>query len=509
MTIPDVAAAWADSWAEPEDQRRPQPQLIYDLALKHTLNVVQRAHLAAIDSVFARVLSREIDRVIITTPPQVGKSQRASVWGPFWWLCHRPTDRIAHVSYAAALAHRNSRQTRNLVRLYGGAHELWLASDRSAVDEWELTKGGGMRATGIDGGLTGTPADLAIIDDPHKDRAEADSPAAKEAVWNFWSGTLVPRLSPGAPVILIQTRWAKDDLAGRVLELEGDRRAGGRWEVISLPAYAVEHDPLGREPGDPLPHPKILPEDTEALRAHWEDKRRTTTARDWAALYMASPVALEGALLTNDLITDRTMLGPLPEWLYAAVAIDPSGGGRDTAGVVGGVKLADGTMRWTHDVSGRMSSEAWSRAACFLAYDIGADRIIYEQNYGGDLVKLAIRTAWEALRTEGVVDGLCPRIVGVHSKRNKLLRAEPIAQQVREGRALFGAPLPELKAEWLEWHPDSTYSPGRIDASVHLAYGLLDVPGSEALISSPVTARRGQAGSTVGSVLTATRIPRR
>jgi len=178
------------------------------------------------------------------------------------------------------------------------------------------------------------------------------------------------------------------------------------------------------------------------------------------------------------------------------------------AGIVGGFKLADGTLRWTHDRSGHMSSELWAREACLLAFEIGADRIVYESNYGGDLVRLAIRTAWEALVREGLVAGLPPRIVAAHSKRGKMLRAEPIAQQVREGRAVFGPGLPELKAEWQEWHPDSPWSPGRIDAAVHLAFSLLDVPGSESLVSSPVGARKGQVGPTVGNVLTSTRIRR-
>lgn len=502
--------SWLDSWHDEEDDLPPVgPDSVFTLIRMHTRDVVQRAHLQAIDAAFQRVLAGELDRVLLTTPPQVGKSERASQWGPFWWLCHRPKDRIAHVSYAAALAHRNSRRVRNLVRDYGPEHRLWLTGDRTAVDDWELTGGGGMRATGIDGGLTGTPADIAIIDDPHKDRAEADSPAAKEAVWNFWSGTLVPRLAPGAPVILIQTRWAKDDLAGRVLELEGKRSEGGRWEVISCPVYAEKDDVLGRAPGDPLPHPKIREDDTDALRAHWEDKRHTTTSRDWSSLFMCSPVAKVGALLDEALIALRNDYSPIPEHTYSAVAVDPSGGGRDLAGVIGGVKLTDGTMRWTHDRSLHGGGEEWGRAACLLAHEIDADRIVYEYNYGADLARLAIRTSWDALVREGLVTGLCPMLVASHSKKGKLLRAEPIAQQVKEGRAVFGAPLPELKAEWLEWHPTSNYSPGRIDASVHLAYALLDVPGSAALVSSPVGARKGGVGPTVGNVLTATRIQRR
>jgi phage terminase large subunit-like protein len=128
-----------------------------------------------------------------------------------------------------------------------------------------------------------------------------------------------------------------------------------------------------------------------------------------------------------------------------------------------------------------MSSEAWARAACELAADTDADVVIAEVNYGGDMVTLSIRTAWEALRREqpdrfGLI---CPRVVAVRAKRGKQLRAEPIAQQWMEDRIRTAAFLPELESEWASWMPGPE-SPGRIDASVYLAYELLPVPQSGA-----------------------------
>ena len=81
-------------------------------------------------------------------------------------------------------------------------------------------------------------------------------------------------------------------------------------------------------------------------------------------------------------------------------------------------------------------------------------------------------------------------MVLVHSKRGKLLRAEPVAQRFVEDRIRLAAPLPELCQEWLTWQPTDPWSPGRIDASVHLAFSLLPVPGATALVSSPARARR-------------------
>jgi hypothetical protein len=350
-----------------------------------------------------------------------------------------------------------------------------------------------MRTGGIDSGLTGEPADLAVIDDPVKNRVEADSPTVRNATWDWYSSTLLSRLSPSAPLALIQTRWHEDDLAGRVLAEEGDVADGGRWHVLHVPALAdwrFGPDPLGRGDGAPLPHPKIPEEDVAAAAAHWAEKRRTATVRDWAALYQGDPVPLEGALLSPEMLAARRHYGAAAATRFAAVAVDPSGGGRDEAGIVGGFLGTDGRLYWTQDRSGRMPSEAWGRAACQLAREIGADRIVAEQTYGGDMVRLVIRTAWDALSREAVrrgesAWGFAPRVQLVHSKRGKLLRAEPIAQQLVEDRIRLAAPLLELEREWLTWRPDSPWSPGRIDASVHLAYALLPVPGAESVVAFP------------------------
>src|SRR5690606_25782729 len=129
-----------------------------------------------------------------------------------------------------------------------------------------LTTGGGVKAAGVNSALTGFPGNLAIVDDPHKNRKETESKVMRDNVWSWWSSTVITRLSPGAPIVLIQTRWHEDDLAGRLLRKEGRIEDGGRWHVMNLPAIASHmDDPLGREPGDPLTHPLIDDDDTEAL----------------------------------------------------------------------------------------------------------------------------------------------------------------------------------------------------------------------------------------------------
>jgi hypothetical protein len=468
----------------------------------------RRAHLRKIGQELAEVGAGRVKRLLITTPPQVGKTVTAVVGNAFWWLANNPGHRVIIGSYGVNLAVNRGRSIRKMVIEHGHRYDLTLERGASSAAEWELTSGGGVKSVGVGAGVTGSPGDIALIDDPHKSRAEADSLRIRDKVYDWYSGDLVSRLAPGAPIILILTRWHPDDLAARVLKDEGREDEGGRWRVVHIPALSLGPlvDPLGRPTGEPLPHPKIKPSDRDGALQHWREKRQASTVRDWFALYMGDPKPAEGALVTRDLLKERRCYqnAPNPDYrcadpVKAAVAVDPSGGGRDTAGVIGGYLGTDKRLYITHDSSKAMSSEEWSRAACALAVEIDADRIIFESNYGGDMGKLAIRTAWDTLRREEIdalrgdvpaetfeqtaaytlvakFARLPPRIVAVHARKNKLLRAEPIAQQWIVDRIRTAAYLPEMEEEWATWQPDQTDSPGRIDASVYLAYGLLPPP---------------------------------
>ncbi|MFE2934863.1 terminase large subunit domain-containing protein [Streptomyces sp. NPDC059278] len=430
-------------------------------------------------------LGRDYDRLLLTTPPQVGKSTLVSELLPFWWLARHPSQRIGIASYAASLAIKKSRAVRRHVMERGTEFGLEIRRGESSVYDWSTTAGGGVRATGVGGSLTGFPiTGVGIVDDPHKDRRDADSLRMRNRVWEWWSSVFLSRLRPGVPVILVLTRWHEDDLAGRVLRHEGTTETGGRWRVINLPATATAlTDPLGRDYGGPLTHPALEDDDLEALTAHWADKKATSTPRDWGALYQADPQPAEGALITRDQLADQRRLNghpAIPEPERIAVAVDPSGGGRDVAGIIGGFRGTDGRLYITHDRSRRMASTEWSRRACLLAHEIGATVIHVERNYGGDMVNMAISTAWAALKTEGAIpaDAVKPYIAPVQAKTGKFLRAEPIAQQWIEDRVRTTAYLPEMEEEWATWQPDHTDSPGRIDASTYLAYGLLKIPGA-------------------------------
>lgn len=345
-----------------------------------------------------------------------------------------------------------------------------------------------------------------IIDDPHKDRSEAESARMRQGVHDWYSSTVLTRLQPDrSAVVIVQTRWHPDDLAGRRLDEEGRLEEGGRWKVVHLPAVADRKfgtDPLGRAPGEPLTHPKIPTADVEARRRWWADKQASVAPRDWHALYQGDPQPAEGTLLPKGLLKQRTHIPVPASPVKTGVAVDPSGGGRDTAGIIGGHLADDGRLYLTHDESVTGPSEAWGRAACELAAQIDADFVIVESNYGGDQAATVIRLSWARLAQDHPDDEryrrLPPRVRTVHAKKGKLLRAEPIAQQISDDRMRLGAYLPLLIHEWEHWQSTDPDSPGRIDASVYLAYDLLPVPGAEAVISAPTGVKITRAGGSSG-----------
>lgn len=460
-----------------------------------------------------RCLTVETDHSFTSDDLVVHNSERAAVALPFWWLTHRPQDRVMLLSYAEPLAAKRGRDVRKLIEEHGLTYGLELATASKSVTHWELSAGGGMRCAGIAGSITGMAANLLVVDDPHKNRAEAESPEILEKIWNAYSGDVTSRLAPGAVQIIIQTRWSLDDLSGRLLERDGRVEEGGKWTVIHIPAIAdpglVDPDPLGRAPGEPCPHPVIDVGDLEGLRAHWREKQDSSSVKDWHALYQGDPTPAEGALTTVEILERQRVFDGPAATRVTAVAIDPSGGGRDVAGIVGGHLGADKRLYTMADRSGRMRADEWGRAACVLAAELDADRFVAEQNYGGDMIASVLRTSWDALRRERDDEHaewleanpdadpeespyrpnpwreLCPRIVLVNSKKGKRLRAEPVAQKLKEGWIYLVGRFPQLEKEWLTWSDTSPTSPGRLDAHVHLALALLRPPGTDTVVSAP------------------------
>jgi predicted phage terminase large subunit-like protein len=228
-----------------------------------------------------------------------------------------------------------------------------VSEDNKAAGRWETLGGGEYYAAGVGGSIPGRRADLAIIDDPIRSREDAESSKVRDGQWDWYQFDLLPRLKPGAAVVLITTRWFFDDLAGRILEAEG---AG--WDVVSLPMEAGANDVLGRRPGEML-WPEWFTADMVA------GAKRDT--RVWSALYQQEPAPETGDYFRAEWLRVIDVL-PARDALHVYGASDyavTSKGGDWTVHVVVGVG-SDDRMYVLDLWRGQSDSSEWIEAWCDL-----------------------------------------------------------------------------------------------------------------------------------------------
>lgn len=253
---------------------------------------IQTPALDLIDAGLEELMDTPDGRLIITLGPQEGKSTRVSKVFPVAVLRKFPDTPIIAGSYGHDLARRNGRAVRDAIVAHPELG-MRVRTDLAAQNEWQLEgHEGGMYAAGVGTALTGRPSKLLIIDDPVKDREEADSETYRERVWNWWLEVASARLAPGAQAVVILTRWHTDDLAGRLLAAED----GHLWKVINIPAEA-DHNPekgevdiLGRAPGE------FMISARGRTPAQWQAIKTRSGSRTWNSLYQGRPTAAEGGL---------------------------------------------------------------------------------------------------------------------------------------------------------------------------------------------------------------------
>lgn len=238
---------------------------------------------------------------------------------PAFWLGKRPNDSVIIASYGAELAEEKSRKVRDLVEsdaytnLFGrratqDASPVEINAASRAVYKWHLAAPyrGGVRSGGVEGPITGFPSKLGIIDDPVKDMKEAQSPTIRESVWTWYRSVFRTRVNEGGAIIIIMTRWAEQDLVGKLLADAEDNE----WTVLRFTALAETQeerdrnnqflrlpvglpDPLGREPGEPLAPGRFSREELLKIR-------RDVGPIIWGALYDSVPRQREGGMFKRD-----------------------------------------------------------------------------------------------------------------------------------------------------------------------------------------------------------------
>lgn len=249
------------------------------------------------------LLEGRIKNLMVFVPPQHGKSEVLSRTFPAWALGKDPSLKIAGCSYSADLSQGFSLNVQKTIAsaeyqaifpntwINGTEGHERVKGYKTNADMFNIIGTGGFyKAVGVCGPLTGTPVDIAIIDDPVKDALEAYSPTYRERVWSWYNTVLSTRLHNNSKQLFIMTRWHEDDLAGRILKAEPDE-----WTVLSIPAIC-EKDGDGF--GSPRKVGESLWESRHSLQKLLKQKHRAP--REFEALYQQHPSIEGGNIVKRD-----------------------------------------------------------------------------------------------------------------------------------------------------------------------------------------------------------------
>lgn len=237
-------------------------------------------------------------RIILAIPPRCGKTYTASILFPTWAMGRRPDLKFILSTYGADLSEKIGAQTRDILTSKEYSYifpRTKLREDTQSKSHFMTSEKGAYTAVGLGGAVTGTGADIIIVDDLIKSREEAESPSYQRQAWDYYRSTLYSRLEGYGAVVVIMQRWNQNDLVARLLEEEAKLKESGEeyddWEVITFPAIAVEDEygvdgEIIRKEGEPL----------------WESKfpvpilnniKNNVGAIAWNSQYQQNPIAAE------------------------------------------------------------------------------------------------------------------------------------------------------------------------------------------------------------------------
>jgi predicted phage terminase large subunit-like protein len=280
-------------------------------------------HVEYLVKVLHEIESGKRDRVIVTMPPRHGKSNLCSQFFPAWYLGRNPDHYVIASSYAQNLADDFGRKVRNF--LADPTHatifpECQIAGDSASVQRFATSQGGQYFAVGRGGSITGRGGHLIIIDDPIKDREEANSERIRKQLHDWFSSVVYTRLMVGGKIIVIQTRWHEDDLAGWLLREHAD----DGWEVFNLPAIA-EHDEGWRAEGEalwPERYPLSRPKGDKGMSL--QRIRKAIGPWDFTSLYQQRTVAADGEVFKAHWFDSHQYNNIEPNSLNKYILVDPA-----------------------------------------------------------------------------------------------------------------------------------------------------------------------------------------
>lgn len=284
--------------------------------------------------------------LILSMPPQHGKSMCLTETLPSWYLGVNQTHRVILASYNNITAGKFGRRNRAKISQYG--YDIFGIRMKRANDtEIELDNGvGGMLSAGVFGGVTSYSGELIIIDDPIRNRKQANSKVIRNSLKEEWTDTFLSRFQAGSKIILIQTRWHEDDLAGIISESVPED-----VKYINLPIIAEANDPAGRKVGEALG--TGIGKDLKWVKAHKNRVVKVSGELGWEALYMGHPSIKAGNIFKESMFSSEYKVLPGARFKDGKI-VD------ETAGMVNLVLSVDATFKKTDD-SDFVSMGVWGK----------------------------------------------------------------------------------------------------------------------------------------------------
>jgi hypothetical protein len=296
------------------------------------------------------------------------------------------------------------RQVRNIVDGDRYKHlfpNVTLAEDSQAKGKWNTNGRGAYNAVGVGGATTGKGADFLIIDDPVKNRQDAESEVVRQSTWEWYTSTALTRLSPDGAVIVVMTRWHDDDLVGRIRRSEN----ANLWEIVDLPAVATDDDPY-RKNGEALWADHFTLDKLEAIK-------RDIGSYDWSSLYQGSPLDSDSQEFRRDMFHYKTEPELQDKRLNRYLTIDLAFSDKETADNIGFCdNRVDGQNRWNLRAWGRKLSPKDLIDYLFVLH--------FENNYTG--IGILDKHSQYTIVVKPFIDDEC-------RKRNKFLPITTIKTQ--------------------------------------------------------------------------------
>lgn len=412
------------------------------------------------------------DILLLSVPPQTGKTYTVTETLPSWFLGKHPTDSVIIAGYEGTFAEGFSRRNRDKFCQF--APDIFRAQPNNNVQGvalWETDKGGKCRAAGLKGGITGHGAELFIIDDPIKNKEQAQSEALLAKIHDEMAPSVQSRIHPGGKLIVIQTRWVENDVIGWIQE----HWAEYIWADINIPCECEDPatDPLGRQLGQSLMGEHMgdtnLPQKIRKDNTWLANAKRLIIAADgqytWNALYQGHPTAENGNLFDRTWwqYYHRSTLS-LSSFEYVHISVDATFKKTETSDMVAIL------------VSGIYKGEVYiwriiNKRMGFVETKAKLKDVIAEV---GDISELIIedKANGSAIIDSFRYDESCPPIVPVTPLGGKLSRAQAVSPFVQAGHVHLPDPSDYTAAELddIEWDGKGTYNPTELFVQQHMRF---------------------------------------